>query len=289
MSTPSESSVVSNDAAVPSLPVDIWRWRHMILSAYGPRAPSHRIVASVIGLYMSAARSDCWVGQRTIAERAQLSVRQVRRVIGALETSGWLRTRYSMRKGQAWRLTVYSRRLPTSLSHVDPRKASVPKDDERTEECDRRGTRDGCESQDNLASADVSTDGESPPRRFQGPDVQMTSRTSGSSESRTENGSFPLDVRRNSEGHSEGLPESCCEARTVRTTGHSGADTSDEGHGHLGADVGSPGCPINIPSNISQKNLPCAIPSLRGRRPRGAKGGGRASMRISRRSNAIDV
>src|SRR5581483_1537725 len=101
-----------------SCEVDHWQWQQMLLTEYGPSIESHRIVALVISMHMSKDRQEAWPSQETIARRAQLSLRQTRRFIEALEREGWICRAHKKRDGQRWRLTSYHPAVPLLLSSV---------------------------------------------------------------------------------------------------------------------------------------------------------------------------
>jgi hypothetical protein len=99
---------------------DRWLWFQTIFSEVGPVSPTARNVLGVVFAYTSNERSHVWPAQTTIAKRARLSTRQVRRVLERLEAEGWIYREIGNQTGKKWRTTVYWPTLPAGLQ-VDER------------------------------------------------------------------------------------------------------------------------------------------------------------------------
>jgi hypothetical protein len=113
------------------LEVDRWVWFQAIFSERGPVSATARNVLGVVFAYTNAKRHSAWPSQTTIALRARLSSRQVKRVLSALEADGWIRRELGGCSGKGWRTTKYFPRLPADQRgdiQVSPRLASNPSD-----------------------------------------------------------------------------------------------------------------------------------------------------------------
>jgi DNA-binding MarR family transcriptional regulator len=95
--------------------VDAWQWTQLILSEHAPSGQSHRLVLLAIAAHALASQTEAWPSQATIARRAQLSPRQVQRILPMLEAASWVLRSEVAATGQAWRRTVYHFVVPDGL------------------------------------------------------------------------------------------------------------------------------------------------------------------------------
>lgn len=69
---------------------------------------------TVIFCHTNARRDTAWPSQTTIAKRARISVRQVKRLLKKLHNDGWFEAETAKRlgQGQRWKMTTYRPALP---------------------------------------------------------------------------------------------------------------------------------------------------------------------------------
>jgi hypothetical protein len=153
--------------------VDAYQWRKMLMSPHGPRSQNARLVALAIHMHMSGDNPEAWPSQELIAECSQVSVRQTRRLIEQLQSTGWLKVQLMRRAegGHNWKLSVYSPTVPAHLAeHVPPRPWEEDPTYRRTDTKRPTFTPEGPDTQMSAASPE-------------GPDTQMSSpSTSGTPE-----------------------------------------------------------------------------------------------------------
>lgn len=87
------------------LRVSPWHWQKMLLSDHAPNSQAARLVALVIADHMKTSQPFSWVSQVTIAKRAQLSDRHVRRLVGQLVQAEWL-------ESQLWKRDMFLSHYP---------------------------------------------------------------------------------------------------------------------------------------------------------------------------------
>ena len=98
-----------------AVPVDKWQFSQLVLSSHGPESQSLRLVLLSIAAEISNSQSEAWPSQRRISERAQLSERQIKRLVKRGEELGWLARRWARKPGAAWRYTIYTLAVPNNL------------------------------------------------------------------------------------------------------------------------------------------------------------------------------
>lgn len=100
--------------------VDWWQWRQLLLSKHGPSSPSMRLILLSIPGETGNSQTQAWPSQETIAERAQMSVRQVKRLSKLAESNHWVRRKKAKKPGQVWRYTIYEFCVPPNLLDLIP-------------------------------------------------------------------------------------------------------------------------------------------------------------------------
>lgn len=103
-----------------AIQVDKWQHVQLVLSRHGPSSGSERLVLLAISADTNNSQSECWPSQERIAERSQLSLRQVKRLVKSAEEHGWLTRRKARKPGATWSFTVYALTVPQSLLDVVP-------------------------------------------------------------------------------------------------------------------------------------------------------------------------
>jgi helix-turn-helix protein len=99
-----------------SIEVDRWQWRELFASEHGPADYPTRLVLFVLSLHMGHDGDQAWPSQETIAKRAGLSDRAVRKHIALAQESGWLRVEPRRQHGQAWFVHEYTAMIPENLA-----------------------------------------------------------------------------------------------------------------------------------------------------------------------------
>lgn len=100
--------------------VDCWQWRQLLLSKHGPTSASMRLVLLSIPGETGSSQTQAWPSQETIAERAQISVRQAKRLLKDAELTDWVRRLKAKKSGKAWFYTVYEFCVPPNLLNLIP-------------------------------------------------------------------------------------------------------------------------------------------------------------------------
>lgn len=243
-------------APAKSLPVDAWQWRQILLSKHAPKdPPTLRLVALVIEAHMSAERSEAWPSQATIAERAQISVRQTRRVLDQLEAEGWLMRTETRLPGQKWRLTKYSASVPLAVAVHVPLHAWQREDTSRAVSGNNGET--PADSRGFASIRETREDIHMSPRSWEPEDIQMSSPSPKGKDTQMSAPSEAQDVQMSSRSRGniakpcETLPEGFDDRTSdadVRTSSAEGEDISAHKVRTFDADVRTSGCPTKSSS-----------------------------------------
>lgn len=93
-------------------PVDRYTWQQSILSMDGPPGGQVRLVLVAISLHMNSHGIGAWPSQQTIADRASIGLRSVKRHLEVADSLGWIERRRAKLAGQKWRRTEYGAMVP---------------------------------------------------------------------------------------------------------------------------------------------------------------------------------
>lgn len=95
--------------------VDRWEWRQLIASEQGPASPTTRYVLHMVAMFMDDDGRNCWPSQASIAARAALTTRAVKKHLAIARRTAWLEVtdHYTGRPG--WRRNSYAPIVPAAL------------------------------------------------------------------------------------------------------------------------------------------------------------------------------
>lgn len=104
-------------AAALAVHVKRWPWRQIIASDHGPPSSTTRHVLHILSLFMNDD-GGCHPSQATIARRAALTTRAVKKHIAIAKRGYWLEVTERYSDGQSWRGNNYVATVPASLHPV---------------------------------------------------------------------------------------------------------------------------------------------------------------------------
>jgi hypothetical protein len=103
-------------------PVDRYTWQQQICGEHGPNNSTARLILLAISLHMNADGSGAWPSQKTIAARALVTDRAVRKHLEIAVRHGWLARSIAGRNGQGWALHEYGAVVPDAVYDHIPEK-----------------------------------------------------------------------------------------------------------------------------------------------------------------------
>jgi hypothetical protein len=103
------------DKSMPQ-PVDVYAWRNAIMSENGPTNPLARLVLIAVSLHMdNTSGSGAWPAQTSIAKRAGVSLRSVKRHLEFAHRRGWIELTKVQVQGKRWRRNEYAACVPDAV------------------------------------------------------------------------------------------------------------------------------------------------------------------------------